>query len=91
LKFILPTGLIRTQSTDPKYFFSLLGIASVSDESINTAREILKMKEEHVAIVNHGVRNPANGLKLIKRMFDHPINIIKKVEELLDVSYPISN
>jgi Fic family protein len=71
--------------------FFLQGIASVSDESINTAKEILKMKEEHVAMVSHGVRNPANGLKLLESMFEHPIITIKKVEELLDVSYPTAN
>jgi len=71
--------------------FFLQGIASVSDESISTAKEILKMKEEHVAKVNHGVRNPANGLKLLESMFEHPIITIKKVEELLGVSYPTAN
>ena len=69
--------------------FFLNGIASVSDESINTAKEILKMKEEHTDMVSDGVRNPANGLKLLENMFEHPIITIRKVEELLNAGTEI--
>ena len=49
------------------------------------------MKEEDTAMVTERVRNPANGLKFLENMFEHPIITIIKVEELLDVSYPTAN
>lgn len=71
--------------------FFLRGIIFVSDESTNTAKEILKIKDEHVAMVNGGVRNPANGLKLLENLFEHPIITIKKVEEFLGVTHPTAS
>lgn len=71
--------------------FFLRGIIFVSDESTNTAKEILKMKEEHIAIIDGGVRNRANGLKLLDNLFEYPIITIKKVEELLGVTYPTAS
>ena len=71
--------------------FFLRGIATVSDEAIDTAKKILSIKEEHSKLINQVFRNTSNGLKLLEKLFEHPIVTINKVAELLDVSYPTAN
>ncbi len=71
--------------------FFLKGVSSVSDEAIETAKKILNMKEEDAKAISASVRNPSNGLKLLERLYEHPIVNIKKVAEFLDVSYPTAN
>ncbi|MHC1720849.1 MAG: Fic family protein [Clostridiaceae bacterium] len=71
--------------------FFLNGVAFVSDESINMAKEILKMKEEHIRIISEKAKNAANGLKLLDYLFEYPIISINKVKMLLEVAYPTAN
>lgn len=71
--------------------FFLKGIASVSDESISTAKNIISLKEAHANKINSFARNPSNGLKLLEKLFEHPIITINKVVDLLDVSYPTAS
>lgn len=71
--------------------FFLKGIASVSDESINTAKRIIAMKDHHTNIINQNLRNASNGLKLLDQLFEHPIITINKVSALLSISYPTAN
>ncbi|WP_418792604.1 Fic family protein [Phosphitispora sp. TUW77] len=71
--------------------FFLKGIAQVSDESIITAKKILKLKEEHSQLINSQTRNPSNGLKLLERLFEQPIVTINMVADMVGISYPTAN
>ncbi|MBP2655697.1 MAG: MloA [Firmicutes bacterium] len=71
--------------------FFLKGLAEVSAESTDTAKRILKMKEDHSKLVNTSVKNPANGLKLLEILFEHPVITINFVSQELSVSYPTAN
>jgi Fic family protein len=71
--------------------FFLKGIAEVSDESIDTAKKILSLKEQNSKLISQFVRNPSNGLKLLEVLFEHPIITINKVAECLEISYPTAN
>lgn len=71
--------------------FFLKGIASVSDEAIDTAKKILSMKEKHTELINNNIKNISNGLKLLDKLFEHPMLTINKAAELLDISYPTAN
>lgn len=71
--------------------FFLKGIAEVSDEAINSAKQILAMKDEHALKINHQFKNPSNGLKLLEKLFESPLVTINKVAEILGVSYPTAS
>jgi Fic family protein len=71
--------------------FFLKGIAEVSDEAISTAKKILIMKDQHSSMINQQFKNPSNGLKLLEKLFEHPVVTISKVAEILGVSYPTAN
>jgi Fic family protein len=71
--------------------FFLKGIAEVSDEAINTAKQILTMKDQHAVLVNHKFKNPSNGLKLLEKLFENPMVTINKVAGILEVSYPTAS
>ncbi|MBO8169309.1 MAG: Fic family protein [Thermoanaerobacteraceae bacterium] len=71
--------------------FFLKGIAQVSIEATETAKKILKMKEEHSKLINSRIKNPSNGLKLLENLFEHPVVTINKVADMLEVTYPTAN
>jgi len=71
--------------------FFLKGIAEVSDEATNTAKQILAMKEQHSSMINQQFKNPSNGLKLLEKLFENPLMTINKVAEMLEVSYPAAS
>lgn len=71
--------------------FVLRGFAEVSIEATETAKKILKIKEDHTKLVNEQIRNPANGLKLLESLFEYPIVSINFVADMLNVSYPTAN
>ncbi|HHT88683.1 MAG TPA: Fic family protein [Clostridiales bacterium] len=69
--------------------FFLKGIAQVSDEAINSAKEIIKLREEYTKIVHQ--KNKTNYQKLLDILFEHPILTVPKAGELLKVTYPTAN
>lgn len=71
--------------------FFLKGLAEVSFGATETAKRILKMKEEHSKMISENLRNPAHGLKLLERLFEQPILTINAVAEIVGVSYPTAN
>lgn len=71
--------------------FFLKGIAQVSAEATETAKKILKMKDENTKTIKLTIKNPVNGLRLLEKLFEYPIITINKVAELLDVTYPTAN
>lgn len=72
--------------------FFLRGIAEVSVEASETAKKILALKELHSSLINNGnLRNAANGLRLLEKLFEQPIMTARMVEDYLPVSYPTAN
>ncbi len=71
--------------------FFLKGLAEVSMEATETAKKILKLKEDHSKLVNDNLRNPANAIKLLESLFETPIVTINSVANILDVTYPTAN
>lgn len=69
--------------------FFLAGVAAVSDEAINTAKEIISLKVEcEQRISNCG---NSNYNKLLDYLFQDPIITKNDASELLDVSYPTAS
>lgn len=71
--------------------FFLKGLAELSHEATETAKIILRMKEDHSRIINSAIKNPANGLKLLERLFENPVVTCNSVATALGVSYPTAN
>lgn len=71
--------------------FFLKGIAEISLEATDTAKNILSIKEEHSHIINASVSNPANGLKLLEALFEYPIITVNMAKVFLNVSYPTAS
>ena len=71
--------------------FFLRGLTEVSVEATDTAKHILRMKEEHSRRVSDELRNSPNGIKLLEKLFEHPIITVNSAANLLEVSYPTAN
>ncbi len=67
--------------------FFLRGIYEVSQASTNTARAILKLREEHRELIAGKMASSANGLKLLDHLFEMPIINIRSAEAFINVSY----
>lgn len=71
--------------------FFLKGITLVSNESVETAKKIIKLKEDHSIIINSRIKNPSNGLRLLEKLFEFPLITVNTVVDMLAVSYPTAN
>jgi Fic family protein len=71
--------------------FFLKGIAEISVEATDTAKNILTMKEDHSRIITSSFQNPTNALKLLDLLFEHPIVTVNMVKDTLNISYPTSS
>lgn len=71
--------------------FFLKGIADVSLEATETAKKILKMKDEHAQLISNNLRSPAHGLKVLENLFEQPIITVNSVAALLGVTYPTAS
>ncbi len=69
--------------------FFLEGVATVAREATDTAREIVRLRERlRDAIPGQLGRRSGNGLRLLDRLFTHPLVSVKVVEKVLDLSQP---
>lgn len=69
--------------------FFLRGIAEVSAQAAETARNILRLREDHRTIVTqHFGRGAANGHRVLDQLFERPIISVKDVVELTKTTYP---
>ena len=67
--------------------FFLKGVIRVSRESLNTARSILDLRENHRRIINQNMgRAAGNGLRILDRMFERPLFRVKDIRELLGIT-----
>ena len=69
--------------------FFLKGVATVSDEAINTAKEILELKTKCEQKI--GSYGNSNYNKLLDFLFQSPIITKNDVKEFLNVSYPTAS
>ena len=69
--------------------FFLEGIATVAKEATDTARAIVRLREHlRDAIPGQLGRRSGNGLRLLDRLFIHPVVSVKLVEKMLGISQP---
>ncbi len=67
--------------------FFLKGIYSASQTATETARAILKLRDDHRDVVFQMGGMSANALKLLDHLFHKPIVSIKSAQTVMDVSY----
>lgn len=72
--------------------FFLLGVAEVSAEATETARNILALREQHRGLItDHLGRAAGNGHRLLERLYERPIIAVNEVKELGGTTYPAAN
>lgn len=72
--------------------FFLEGVAEVSEEAINTSREIFALREQHTKIVNNSLgSSAASGLRLLDYLYQQPIINVRLVEKRLQSSFVTAN
>jgi len=67
--------------------FFVRGVDAVSREATETARTILKLREEHRQTISTKLGGSANGLQLLDVLFEQPMVTIRTVEQRLKCVY----
>ncbi len=72
--------------------FFLTGVGEVARQATETARRIVALREEHRQLIIDAL-GPAsgNGLRVLERMYERPTMSVKRVADILDISYPNAN
>jgi len=72
--------------------FFVRGVAAVSGEAAATARRILVLREEHRALITDRLgRAAGNGLRVLERLFAHPMITVRDVAQLTGVTFAAAN
>ena len=72
--------------------FFLQGVAEVSNEATNTARQILALREEHRRTITETFgRAAGNGHRVLEHLYEHPIISVNNVQSLIETTYPAAN
>ena len=72
--------------------FFLSAVAEVSQEATQTARRIVCLREEHRRIITENFgRTAANGLKVLERLFSHPIISVNVLAKQTNISFTAAN
>lgn len=71
--------------------FFLRGISEISDEAANTAREIIKLKEDLITKLYEKSISSVYAIKLIDLLFETPVIDVKNVVEKLNISKETAN
>jgi Fic family protein len=72
--------------------FFLTGVAEVSAEATNTARRILRLREDHRNLIADQLgRGAGNGHRVLEYLFEHPIVSVSELCELTGTTYPAAN
>jgi len=80
-----------TGDVEPWVRFFLQGVRDVAREGTETARRILKLREEHRTLVTTCLKNSTAGFQLLDRLFEQPVVTVQLVQRLLGRSYPAAN
>lgn len=72
--------------------FFLRGIAEVSGEATDTARRILRLREEHRALIAAELgRGAGTGHRVLEHLYERPIVSVDDVRSLTGVTYAAAN
>lgn len=72
--------------------FFLRGVVEVSEQATETARRILRLREEHRLTITEKLgRAAGNGHRVLEHLYEHPIVSVKNVQELIGTTYPAAN
>jgi Fic family protein len=71
--------------------FFLKGVRDDAREGTDTARRILRLREEHRALVSARRSASTAAIQLLDRLFERPVVTIQLVQDLLNRSYPTAN
>lgn len=72
--------------------FFLKGVAEVSEEAIDTSRQIFALREQHTELVNSSLgSSTASGLRLLDYLYEQPIVNVRVVEKRLQSSFVTAN
>jgi Fic family protein len=72
--------------------FFLRGVAEVSEEAIDTSRQIFALREQHTEVVNRSLgTSAASGLRLLDYLYQQPIINVRLVEKRLQSSFVTAN
>lgn len=72
--------------------FFLRGVAEVSRQATETARNILGLRESHREQITRSLgRAAANGHRTLEYLYEHPILSVKDVQELIKTTFPAAN
>ena len=67
--------------------FFLKGVGEVSRSASETARQILELRQKHLALIRQQAVNQANATGLLDYLFEQPIVTARLVEERLGCAY----
>jgi Fic family protein len=68
--------------------FYLEGISTTGEKAVNTARKIIKLKDDHTQKVTSLGRSAARGIKLLNALYRKPLITIKGVEKVTALQNP---
>ena len=71
--------------------FFLEGVRDVAREGTETARRILRLREEHRTLVAGRLKNSKTSVQLLDLLFEQPVVTVHLVKRLLNRSYPAAN
>ncbi len=71
--------------------FFLEGVRDVAREGTDTARRILRLREQHRTLVSTSLKNSTGGTQLLDHLFEQPVVTVQAVQNLLGRSYPSAN
>ena len=71
--------------------FFLRAVEEVGNAATETARQILRLREEHRELIRQRGTSRANAEHLLERLFEKPIMSVQQAAALLEVSYPTAN
>lgn len=72
--------------------FFIRGVAEVSLEATETARDIVDLRERYSGVISKGFgRVAGNGFRLFQHLFERPITTVGAVATYLDASYPTAS
>lgn len=72
--------------------FFLRGVAEVSVEAAETARQILLLREEHRSLIAERLgRAAGNGHRILQYLYAHPITSAKELQALIGTTFAAAN
>lgn len=72
--------------------FFLRGVVDVAGEAAETARRILKLREQHRSAITENLgRAAGNGHKVLESLFDRPIVSVGDVQKMTGTTYTAAN